>query len=84
MATASRTSKTVVVIRPRRALTKPQERVRRWILNHRGMLKTIAEKAGVSHQFVQRIAYGRSDAASRGMRVERMLQEAGCPGIKVR
>lgn len=73
--------------RPRRELSelpKADQKVRAWILAHRGALTLIAETCSVSHQFVQQIAYGRSNANSRGLRVERMLHERGCPGIKVR
>ena len=73
--------------KPRRELSelpKSDQKVRSWILAHRGALTAISEACKVSHQFVQQIAYGRSNASSRDLRVERMLHERGCPGIKVR
>lgn len=72
------------LVRPRRELDGAQQKVRDWILDHRGALKVVAEEAGVSHQFVQRIAYRRADARSGGLRVERMLRDLGCPGVRVR
>jgi hypothetical protein len=72
------------LIRPRRELDHAQQKVRTWILNHRGALKVVAEEAGVSHQFVQQIAYRRSGSRSGGLRVERMLRDLGCPGVRVR
>lgn len=72
------------LVRPRRELDRAQQKVRDWILDHRGALKVVAEEAGVSHQFVQRIAYRRADARSGGLRVERMLRDLGCPGVRIR
>jgi len=72
------------LIRPRLELDKSAQRVRQWVLDHRGALKVVADEAGVSHQFVHQIAYRRSGARSGGLRVERMLRDLGCPGIRVR
>lgn len=77
---------TAIPAKRRRSMSempRAHQRVRSWILSHRGALSLIAESCKVSHQFVQQIAYGRSNANSRGFRVERMLQERGCPGIRV-
>jgi len=70
--------------RPRRELSKTEQKVRKWILDHRGRLTQIAAEAKVSHQYVQRIAYGRSITPSRDLRVERALASSGCPGLRVR
>ena len=70
--------------RPRRELSKTETKVRKWILGHRGRLTQIALETGVSHQYVQRIAYGKSITPSRGLRVERALTLSGCPGLRVR
>lgn len=72
--------------RPRRSftqLTVAEQRVRRWVLNNPNKMQEIAETLGVSHQFVQRLAYGRKGDASRGRRVERALKDAGCPGVRI-
>lgn len=72
--------------RPRRKfeqLTLAEQRVRRWVLANPNRMQEIAERLGVSHQFVQRLAYGRKGDASRGFRVERALKDAGCPGVKI-
>lgn len=70
--------------RPRKELSKTEQKVRRWILDHRGRLTQIALEGGVSHQYVQRIAYGKSITPSRDMRIERALRDHGCPGIRIR
>lgn len=79
------TSKTeqerVGLLRPRKPLNRSGQRVRNWILAHRGKLREIADLASVSHQFVHQIAYRKADTASAGLRVERLLAEAGCPGV---
>ena len=70
--------------RPRRELSKTEAKVRKWILDHRGRLTQIAAEAGVSHQYVQRVAYGRSITPSKGLRIERALSASGCPGLRVK
>jgi hypothetical protein len=72
------------LVRPRRELDRSAARVRQWVLDHRGALRVVADEAGVSHQFVHQIAYRRAGARSGGLRVERMLRDLGCPGIRVR
>jgi hypothetical protein len=71
------------ISRPRRQLTGRERKVREWVLEHRGTLRQISDAASVSHQYVQKVDYGRAITPSRGLRIERMLKDAGCPGIRI-
>lgn len=76
----------MVTKRPRRSfeqLTLAEQRVRKWVLSNPNKMQEISEVLDVSHQFVQRLAYGRKGDASKGRRVERALKDAGCPGIRI-
>ena len=66
--------------RHKRKLSAPEMKVRAWIEANHGALSDVAELCDVSPQYVQRIAYGRSDGPSREMRVERALSAKGWPG----
>lgn len=67
-----------------RTLTPHQARIRAWILKNRGAAQRVADECGVSHQYVQRIMYGRVDGPSRERRVERALEALGCPVMRMK
>lgn len=71
-------------VRTKRTLNVREERVRSWILKNHGVLTRIANEQNVSPQYVQKLAYGRSDSPSREMRVERALEALGCPIMRMR
>lgn len=68
----------IVPARAKRAMNAEEKRVRKWILDNRGVLTRIAAAQSVSPQFVQSVAYGRGTARP-GHPVERELRAAGWP-----
>ena len=67
--------------RKKKDLTFEDLRVKRWVLNRRGILTQVAVACHVTEQFVHQIAYGRSSALP-GHCVEQELYKEGWPGHK--
>jgi hypothetical protein len=65
----------------KKELTLPQIRVRRWVEENRGMLTRIAVASNCTVGYVNQVAYGRSTSRLGKMRIERLLRDAGWPGI---
>jgi len=63
----------------RRKLTIAELKVRTWILKNRGIMSKLSKELGVSIAFLHKVAYGKSEARSKGLRVEHRLLAAGCP-----
>ena len=66
--------------RNKRKLSATEMKVKAWISGNWGLLSEVAKDCDVSPQYVQRIAYGRSDGPSAGLRIAKALLVKGWPG----
>jgi hypothetical protein len=62
-------------------MTPWEQKVRKWINAHHGILSIIAVECTVSPQYVQQVAYGKSTSLA-GNDVELALVRHGWPGPK--
>ena len=58
------------------------KKVRYWLTRNRGVLTRVAVHCGVTPQFVQQIAYGKSSAKAAAIPIEHELRRQGWPGHK--
>lgn len=58
-----------------------KKRVKAWVSDNHGVLTRVAKELNLSLPFIWRIAYGTTDAQSKGLRAEHRLASLGCPGI---
>lgn len=68
--------------RKKRVLSRAEQKVQEWIKDHHGVLSNVAKDTGLSIAFVQRVAYNRGEARSKGLKVENRLASLGCPLIQ--